>query len=112
MFQPAIAIVTTQTRLKGLLARWGTRSSAKFRLNQAQAIQRLAVAGTSMELAEDNQVADDFDRYEHEDQAYNDAIQQLRYEVDVGFPIALVPREYLPNFDFRNCCAEIGRAHV
>ena len=107
MFQPAIAIVTTQTRLKGLLARWGTRSSAKFRLNQAQAIQRLAVAGTSMELAEDNQVADDFDRYEHEDQAYNDAIQQLRYEVDVGFPIALVPREYLPNFDFRNCCAVV-----
>lgn len=106
-FQPAVAIVTTQTRLRGLLVRWGTRSSAKFRLNQAQAIQRLAVAGTSMELNEDDQVADDFDQYEQEDRAYNAAVQQLRYEVDLGLPIAMVPREYLPNYDFRNCCAVV-----
>jgi NAD kinase len=106
-FQPAIAIVTTQTRLKGLLARWGTRASAKFRLNQAQAIQRIAVAGTSMELNDEDQVADDFEQYEEEDHSYNDAIQRLRNEVDLGFPIVMVPREYLPNFDFRNCCAVV-----
>ncbi len=106
-FQPAIAIVTTQTRLKGLLARWGTKSSAKFRLNQAQEIQRLAVAGTSMELDADEEVADDFDEYEREDQSYNAAVQQLRNEVDIGLPIAMVPREYLPNFDFLNCCAVV-----
>ena len=92
-FQPAVAIVTTQTRLRGLLVRWGTRSSAKFRLNQAQAIQRLAVAGTSMELNEDDQVADDFDQYEQEDRAYNAAVQQLRYEVDLGLPIAVIKRQ-------------------
>ena len=106
-FQPSIAIVTTQTRLRGLLARWGTRSSAKFRLNQAQAIQRLAVAGTSMELSEDQEVTDDFDQYEQEDQAYTSAVQQLRTELDIGLPIAIVPREYLPNFDFLNCCAVV-----
>ena len=106
-FQPAVAIVTTQTRLKGLLARWGSRSSAKFRLNQAQAIQRLAVAGTDMELTDEQQVADDFDKYEQEDRSYNEAVQKLRSEVDIGLPIAMVPREYLPNFDFLNCCAVI-----
>lgn len=106
-FQPAIAIVTTQTRLKGLLARWGTRSSAKFRLNQAQAIQRLAVAGTTMELNVDEQVAADFEQYEQEDLSYSVAIQKLRSEVDIGLPIVMVPREYLPNFDFLNCCAVV-----
>jgi hypothetical protein len=105
-FQPSIAIVSTQTRLKGLLARWGTRSSAKFRLNQAQAIQRFAVAGTSMELSEEDQVGD-FDEYEQEDISYRDALQRIRHEVDIGFPIVMVPREYLPNFDFLNCCAVI-----
>ena len=105
-FQPSIAIVTTQTRLKGLLARWGTRSSAKFRLNLAQAVQRFADAGTSMEISEQDQVAD-FDEYEQEDLSYRDALQQLRNEVDVGFPIVMVPREYLPNFDFLNWCAVV-----
>ncbi len=105
-FQPSIAIVTTQTRLKGLLARWGTRASAKFRLNQAQAIQRLAVEGTAMEASNNQQVAD-FDEYEQEDLSYTGALQQLRKDVDVGLPIVLVPREYLPNFDFQNSCAVI-----
>lgn len=106
VFQPSIAIVSTQTRLKGLLARWGTRSSAKFRLKQAQAIQRFANAGTSMEVSEEDQVGD-FDEYEQEDISYRDALQEIRHEVDIGFPIVMVPREYLPNFDFLNCCAVV-----
>ena len=105
-FQPSIAIVSTQTRLKGLLARWGTRSSAKFRLKQAQAIQRFASQGTSMEVSEEDQIGD-FDEYEEEDLSYQDALQRIRQEVDVGFPLAMVPREYLPNFDFLNCCAVV-----
>ncbi len=106
-FQPSIAIVTTQTRLKGLLARWGTRSTAKFRLNQAQAIQRLVAEGTTMEVNDQDVAADDFDDYDREDAAYNQAVQKLRSEVDIGIPIALVPREYLPNFNFANCIAVV-----
>ncbi len=106
-YQPSIAIVTTQTRLRGLLSRWGTRSSAKFRLQQAQAFQLINSSSEDMPGTVAAQQFAEFDEYEAEDSSYNSAVQQLRSEVDIGYPIAMVPREYLPNFDFRNCCVVI-----
>jgi len=85
-------------KLKG---RWGTGSAAKFRLKQLHAQQ---------DLQEENyeaQVDAEFDAYIEEDETYQQALGELRSEIDLGYPTALVERRYLATFDFRNCDAVV-----
>ncbi len=101
MLRPSIAIVTTATRLQGLLTRWGTKGAARFRLDQAVAHTLKAAPVPSKEAAlqgDENDLA--FAEYEREDSAYQSAIDQIRRDVDLGYPITLVPRQHVPNFDF------------
>jgi NAD kinase len=102
--------------MAGLVARWATRSAAKFRLKQAVLHERARsiprsrrstrAAETSGQLAEDQKAGDAaFDSYEQEDRAQHGAIDQLKQELDLGYPLKFVEREYLPTFDFRGCIA-------
>lgn len=117
--QPIIAVVTRETRLAGLKARWATTKQAVFRLKHAVGHEvelrraRLAEAGITLEeadvaaLLEDADAMADHDEYEAEDRAYQDAIQRLLRELDLGFPIRSVDRTFLPNFDFGRCLAVV-----
>ncbi len=108
---PAIAVVTQPTRLKGLRARWATASAAKFRVKRAHAqmvasLERSSPGGASppdaraaavaMELAE-------FGEYEDEDRTYEETLELLRRELDLGYPLKFVDRTFLPNFHFGQC---------
>lgn len=114
---PTIAVVTRETRLQGLLARWGTVGAAKFRLSTAHAHQRelrassqnapSATVGQPAGLETAAQVAAEFDQYEAEDSTYRGTLQRLLREIDCGFPISHVGREYLPTYDFRACLAVV-----
>jgi hypothetical protein len=46
-----------------------------------------------------------FASYEQEDRAQHGTLDQLRKELDLGYPLKFVEREYLPTFDFRGCIA-------
>lgn len=107
---PTIAVVTQETRLSGLQSRWATKSAAKFRLKQARAVERDRVAARAVrvktdELRELDSVFEEasFDVYEEEDLSYQQTLDLLKRELDFGYPVKFVKREFLPTFDFRGC---------
>jgi NAD kinase len=112
---PIIAVVTRETRLAGLKARWATAKQAAFRLQQAAAHevelrrQRRMTAGAQVAAAEEADLAvaaealASDDEYADEDRIYQQATQQLLREIDLGYPIKTVDRGFLPNFDFGRC---------
>jgi NAD kinase len=93
-----ICLVTSSTRMKGMLKRWGSKGTAKFRMRSA----RLAsLASKQMNMEDADQIAEqDFLEIQREDDSYDHAYRTVREGIDVGLPISVVPREYLPNFDF------------
>jgi NAD kinase len=113
---PIIALVTRETRLEGLKARWATASAAAFRLQQAVDHEvevrrkRRAMRGHSEEdesadslLMEVAGAFADEKEYESEDSNYQRAVGQLMQELDLGYPVKKIDRTFLPNFDFGRC---------
>jgi hypothetical protein len=121
MMRPSIALVTTATRLQGLLARWGTKGAARFRINQA--VQHAAIQVPPSQSAQPlhfhqgkqqanaTQADVEFDQYEQEDSRYQMTLDSLRQEIDLGFPVTVVDRKYLPTFDFRNVVVVVVLGH-
>ena len=65
-------------------------------------------AETTAELAEDQEAGEAaFASYEQEDRAQHGTLDQLKKELDLGYPLKFVEREYLPTFDFRGCIAVV-----
>jgi len=100
--RPGIIVVTRQTRMEGLLARWATRPAAKFALAQAK-VADLARAGKfdrgAVRQAEQAAEAE-FQDFDVEDDVYHGTIASLKSELDFDLPIQFVDRTYLPNLDF------------
>jgi NAD kinase len=117
--QPIIAVVTRETRLEGLKARWATAKAAAFRLQQAVGHEvelrrkRRMRSGAKLKEADEEALAfaadalADHSVYEDEDQQYNRALKQLLHEIDFDYPVKTVDRSFLPNFDFRRCLAVV-----
>lgn len=115
MSLPIIAVVTRETRLEGLKARWATTGAAAFRLQRAAGHElalRLKKARTASgklskerEAAILHEVADlaDEDVYEAEDDIYQRTVRKLLAELDFGYPLKRIDRTFLPNFDFGRC---------
>src|SRR6478752_1754835 len=112
---PIIAVVTRETRLQGLKARYTTRAAAAFRMQQAVGHEvelrkkRMTKAGATrsaasqaVALAEVAKLADESE-YESEDEIYQRTVKQLIAELDFGHPVKQIDRSFLPNFDFGRC---------
>jgi hypothetical protein len=112
---PIIAVVTRETRLEGLKARYTTRAAAAFWMQQAVSHEvelrreRMAKAGATrgganetIALAEVSKLADQRE-YESEDEVYQRTVKQLIAELDFGHPVKQIDRSFLPNFDFGRC---------
>jgi hypothetical protein len=96
-----VTVITRPTRLAGLLQRWGTRGQAKFRF-RANKMAALAREGRLDEAANVQKRADDidFDLLESEDEVYADAVGRLARELDLGVPVQVIDRSFMPNYDF------------
>lgn len=118
MYTPIIAVVTRETRLQGLKARWATAQAAAFRMEQAVEHERamrkarhfqLAERGGSGELyaaAAVDHAAEALaapTQYADEDQIYQHQLKRLLRDLDFGFPVKTIDRTFLPNFDFGRC---------
>ncbi len=93
MLRASIAIVTDRHATARPADSLGYESAARFRIDQAVAHTLKAAATASKSLrckVDDNDLA--FAEYEREDSAYQSAIDQIRRDVDLGYPITLVPR--------------------
>jgi hypothetical protein len=107
----SIAVILRETRYEKLVGRWATASAAKFRLKLAHAHERelpagkVPTRGKSATKTPTNAVlkAAEFDEYEEENVAYRKTIDELRRELDLGYPLKFIDRSYLPTFDFRGC---------
>lgn len=112
---PTIAVVTQPTRLQGLVSRWSTRNAAKFRLKQAVVQEQILVPTASKRRVsklvdltagiEAGEAA--FAEYEQEDSAQRQSLDKLKNELELGYPLKFVERQYLPTFDFRGCIAVV-----
>ncbi len=92
---PSIALVTTETRLTGLLAKWGTKGSAKFRMKSKRSQFQEQNAGAVL------QEEATFDRYVEEDEEYQSVVKRIRSELEgLGYPVVPVPRAYVSNYYF------------
>jgi NAD kinase len=106
--QPRIVVVTRETRMEGLLQRWGTRGQARFALKLAnvrfQRQQGDLDAAVAAEMSDEVQAFDDLDE---EDDAYRDTVGFLKRELDFGIPVQVVDRRYVPTIDFGLCAAVV-----
>jgi hypothetical protein len=84
---PSIVIVTRTTRLQGLRRRWGTTGQAEFRLK----------ASTQASFSE----------YVTEDRIYQEEVSLLERELQFGFPVKVIDRSYVPNYNFLGCVAVV-----
>lgn len=97
--RPGIALVTRKTRLQGLLARWATKGAARFQIQQAK-LRDMVDAGAEPTATVQKEAEEEFDLLEDEDTTYQQAVAQLRRELELGLPVLVVDRDFLPNFDF------------
>jgi NAD kinase len=115
---PIIAVVTHETRLAGLKARWATSKAAAFRLHHAAEheleyrLRRLGRIGQPggydvCELERAARELADSQTYEEEDRNYQTALNRLLAEIDLGHPLRTVDRALVPTFDFGRCLAVI-----
>ena len=112
-----IAIVTRPTRLEGLMKRRATRGMAAFSLKQVRAHEITRKRQMAAEQGEDlldlmaveavAAAAGSFEEYEEEDQAYASTLSRLKVDLELGYPLAFVDRDFLPNFDFGRCVAVV-----
>ena len=75
-----LVIITRKTRLQELIARFNTRSQAKFYLEHA---------------------GGDFSDYEREDEAYSRALELLQQSLEFALPQQIVDRSLVPTFQFQ-----------
>lgn len=74
-----IVLVTRETRLDGLLTRYGTRGNARFQIEQT---------------------GGDFSDYEDEDRVYREAVSAVRRGVDFDLPVLEIDRALVPTYAF------------
>jgi hypothetical protein len=87
--------------MAGLLQRWGTPGQAKFRFraNKMAALQRQG----NLEQAAQIQIQPtdaDFALLESEDSVYHAAVERVRRDLDLGVPVQVIDRSFIPNYDF------------
>jgi NAD kinase len=97
--RPGIVVVTRKTRMEGLLERWSTRPSAKFRLVQAK-VGELMRSGKSDQRSATRAAEVEYQDLDREDVAYHETLTRLRSELDFDVPVQYVDRSFLPNLDF------------
>jgi hypothetical protein len=112
--RPSIVVVTRETRLQNLTARWGTARQAKFLLRQAHLHEAELRAGSAPTTARGRRAPTaatledaDFSAYELEDDAYQSTLAQLGKDLDFGLPVKFLDRSFVPNYDFWNCQAVV-----
>src|SRR5579871_6649572 len=96
-----VTVITRATRLAGLLQRWGTRGQARFRF-KANKMAAFAHAG-NLELAAELQkraTDADFEMLESEANVYQDAVSRVTRDLDLGVPVQVIDRSFVPNYDF------------
>ena len=100
-----IVLVTRQTRLQGLKAKYATLGQARFSVEramekelarEAEVLGEVVAAGALHAAA-----AEEFREYEEEHELYDDAVNRLRRELgDFGPKVQVIERGFLPNFVF------------
>ncbi|MAT13866.1 MAG: hypothetical protein CMJ46_01190 [Planctomyces sp.] len=101
--QPRIVVVTRKTRMENLRQRWSTRGQMHYMFRQNKAYA--AMQGGDLEAAamlssgEDEDILD----FEDEFETYQNAVGELQSELNLGYPVQVIDREYLPTVGFDMC---------
>jgi hypothetical protein len=100
-----IVLVTRETRLQGLRARFATKGQAEFYVKRsvlAELTREAVAAGGAVDVKSlDRAAGAEFEKYEEEEEVYADAVERLRRELDdLGPKVQTVDRAFVPNFVF------------
>jgi NAD kinase len=118
---PIIAVVTRDTRLENLKERWVTSSNVKFQMQQAAFHEQdrlkrkrksksktyAQTADFDLAVEQAAEALSDDDELREEDVTYKEALKQLLYEIELGFPVKKVDRDFISNFDFQRCACVV-----
>lgn len=97
--------------------RWGTAGQAEFRLKSAQATE--STFGTQNVLLGSQQgwkpkkapikarPQANFEDYVTEDRIYQHEVSELERDLQFGFPVKVIDRGYVPNYNFLGCVAVV-----
>jgi NAD kinase len=106
-----VCLVTTATQMQGLLKRWGSKATARFRMSSAKASFQASMEPLLLESEKSDDSQIDFCLIEDESENYEESVEAVKRQIDVGLPIAIVPKEYLPNFLFENALVVVVVGH-
>jgi len=118
---PIVAVVTRDTRLENLKERWVTTSNVKFQMQQAAVHEQDRLKRARKSKLKSFSQTDDFDLavmkaadalsddddLREEDLTYKEALKQLLYEIELGYPVKKVDRDFVSNFDFQRCACVV-----
>lgn len=76
------------------------REQARYRREAGPARAPSATAAAELARAD---AAAEFEEYRAEDAVYQAAFSKLRRALEMGYPVTIVERDFLPNFDFGRC---------
>lgn len=104
-----IAVVTRETRLEKVLARYSTRGMARHRMRLAQRDFALRAGAADLDFlsAAESAGEEDFEELEDEDATYRHAVQELVRSLDFDIPVQTLPRAFLPTYDFGRCAVVV-----
>jgi NAD kinase len=97
---PKIVVVTRQTRMKALRAKFATRGMAKFAMSKAREIE---LAKSGKRVPSEAEAVAVFEDLELEDVAYEKAVAEVHDELDLsdlGMKVQTIDRDFVPNFIF------------
>ncbi|MDX1964041.1 MAG: hypothetical protein SFX18_12875 [Pirellulales bacterium] len=110
-----ITVITRETRVEQLRAKWGTLGQARFVLESARAraregIESAGSKSTSLSRGKKNansaqaqRPSDEMGEFaflEAEHQQYESALETLERDLNFGLPVKFLKREYVPTYDF------------
>ena len=116
---PVIAVVTKKTRLQDMKQRWVTSGAFGFRMQRAASheverrAKKMRTAGKTVSesdllaLEEAVDCLADEESFLDEDTIYNNCVQSVMSEVDLGYPILTIDRKQVATFDFARCMVVI-----
>ena len=105
--QPRLVVITRETRMEGLLKRWTTKKQAKFVFQRNRAVAAANVGLMDHAVAAQTEEDVDFLEIDEEDTTYRDGVQKLVRSLDLGLPIQVLDRRYLPSVDFEMCAVVV-----
>ncbi|MCA9040398.1 MAG: NAD(+)/NADH kinase [Planctomycetaceae bacterium] len=104
---PRIVVVTRKTRMENLRQRWATRGQMNFMFRQNKAHVAMKRRDMDVDAIMAEPEDDLISEFTEEFDTYHDAVKDIQSELDLGYPVQVIDREYLATVGFDMCAVVV-----